>query len=103
APRYAASVARPSGGNSEYLIGRKKGLVASVRAGRIIRTRSRRWLTSSATGRPSSLLLSRGNGGRAEQLARLEPVRHLGRGARSPFTAASITSRNRASSLAGSF
>src|SRR6266852_6235784 len=36
--RYAARVARPSGGNSEYLIGRKNGLVASVRAGRIILT-----------------------------------------------------------------
>ena len=24
-PRYAASVARPSGGNSEYLMGRQKG------------------------------------------------------------------------------
>ena len=37
--RYPASVARPSGGNSEYLIGRKNGLVASVNAGRIIVTR----------------------------------------------------------------
>src|SRR5207248_6124515 len=36
--RYAASVARPSGGNSEYLIGRQNGLVASVSAGRIILT-----------------------------------------------------------------
>ena len=33
-----ASVARPSGGNSEYLIGRQNGLVASVSAGRIILT-----------------------------------------------------------------
>ncbi len=30
--------ASPSGGNSEYLIGRKNGLVASVSAGRIIFT-----------------------------------------------------------------
>lgn len=37
--RYEASVARPSGGNKEYLIGRNSGLVASVRAGRIIFTR----------------------------------------------------------------
>jgi hypothetical protein len=37
--RYAASVARPSGGNREYLIGRKRGLFASVSAGRIIFTR----------------------------------------------------------------
>ena len=37
--RYAASVARPSGGNSEYLIGRKYGLVASVSAGRTNVTR----------------------------------------------------------------
>src|SRR5262245_31694443 len=37
-PRYAASVARPSGGNSEYLIGRQNGLFASVSAGRIILT-----------------------------------------------------------------
>src|SRR3954470_14149334 len=36
--RYPASVARPSGGKSEYLIGRKNGLVASVSAGRIIFT-----------------------------------------------------------------
>src|SRR5688500_5525646 len=35
---YAASVARPRGGKSEYLIGRKNGLVASVSAGRIILT-----------------------------------------------------------------
>src|SRR5439155_13871658 len=40
--RYAASVARPSGGKSEYLIGRQYGLVASVRAGRMSLTRSRR-------------------------------------------------------------
>src|ERR1700730_2534521 len=33
--RYAARVARPSGGKSEYLIGRQYGLVASVSAGRI--------------------------------------------------------------------
>ena len=33
--QYAASVASPSGGNKEYLIGRKKGLVASVNAGRM--------------------------------------------------------------------
>jgi len=38
--RYAASVARPSGGNNEYLIGRQKGLVASVSAGRMNFTRS---------------------------------------------------------------
>src|SRR5256886_4154072 len=37
--RYPASVARPSGGKSEYLIVRKNGLVASVSAGRIIVTR----------------------------------------------------------------
>src|SRR5215213_4728021 len=36
--RYAASVARPSGGNNEYLIGRQNGPVASVSAGRIILT-----------------------------------------------------------------
>src|SRR6266568_189950 len=41
--RYAASVARPSGGNSEYLMGRQYGLVASVRAGRMNLTRSGRW------------------------------------------------------------
>src|SRR6185369_7770282 len=35
---YAASVASPSGGNNEYLIGRQNGLLASVRAGRIIFT-----------------------------------------------------------------
>src|SRR5262245_31031270 len=34
--RYPASVARPSGGNNEYLMGRNSGLVASVKAGRII-------------------------------------------------------------------
>ena len=34
----AASVARPSGGKSEYLIGRNSGLRASVSAGRIIFT-----------------------------------------------------------------
>src|SRR6185503_5896422 len=33
--RYAARVARPRGGKSEYLIGRQYGLVASVNAGRI--------------------------------------------------------------------
>ena len=32
--RNPARVARPSGGKSEYFIGRKKGLLASVRAGR---------------------------------------------------------------------
>jgi hypothetical protein len=37
--RYPARVARPRGGNSEYLMGRNSGLVASVRAGRIIVTR----------------------------------------------------------------
>src|SRR5262245_24891946 len=37
--RYAARVASPSGGKSEYLIGRQKGLVASVRAGRTNVTR----------------------------------------------------------------
>src|SRR5215510_14729109 len=37
--RYAASVARPSGGNSEYLIGLQSGLVASVSAGRMNFTR----------------------------------------------------------------
>src|SRR3990172_1053587 len=36
--KYPASVARPSGGKSEYLIGRQNGLVASVSAGRIILT-----------------------------------------------------------------
>src|SRR5437764_9497551 len=36
--RYDASVARPSGGKSEYLIGRNSGLVASVSAGKIILT-----------------------------------------------------------------
>src|SRR5256885_1563061 len=36
--RYAARVASPNGGNSEYLIGRNSGLVASVSAGRIIFT-----------------------------------------------------------------
>ena len=36
--RWAARVARPSGGKREYLIGRKCGLVASVSAGRIILT-----------------------------------------------------------------
>src|SRR5215813_10629174 len=36
--RYPARVASPSGGNSEYLIGRQKGLLASVSAGRIILT-----------------------------------------------------------------
>src|SRR5438552_4034101 len=40
--RYPASVARPSGGNNEYLIGRKNGLVASVSAGRIMVTRMER-------------------------------------------------------------
>src|SRR3954453_9000023 len=35
AERYAASVARPSGGNSEYLMGRQYGSVASVSAGRM--------------------------------------------------------------------
>src|SRR5262245_4456529 len=40
--RYAARVARPSGGKSEYLIGRQYGSVASVRAGRISFTRRRR-------------------------------------------------------------
>src|SRR5262245_36973593 len=39
--RYAASVARPSGGKSEYLMGRQYGLVASVSAGRMNLTRSR--------------------------------------------------------------
>ncbi len=38
---YAASVASPKGGNSEYLMGRKSGLVASVSAGRIILMRMR--------------------------------------------------------------
>src|SRR5215831_17148643 len=42
ARRYAASVARPSGGKSEYLIGRQNGLVASVSAGRMNLTRSGR-------------------------------------------------------------
>ena len=37
-PGSAASVASPSGGNSEYLMGRKNGLIASVSAGRIILT-----------------------------------------------------------------
>ena len=37
--RYAARVAKPRGGNSEYLIGRQKGLVASVNAGRMSFTR----------------------------------------------------------------
>jgi hypothetical protein len=36
--RYPARVARPRGGNSEYFIGRQKGLLASVSAGRIILT-----------------------------------------------------------------
>src|SRR5215471_21688129 len=40
--RYAASVASPSGGNREYLIGRQYGLVASVSAGRISFTRKGR-------------------------------------------------------------
>src|SRR5579859_7441028 len=44
--RYPASVASPSGGKSEYLIGRKSGLVASVRAGRIIVTRMLRTLAT---------------------------------------------------------
>src|SRR5215471_950689 len=38
AARYAARVASPNGGKSAYLIGRKRGLVASVREGRIIFT-----------------------------------------------------------------
>src|SRR5207237_1532231 len=37
--KYAARVARPRGGNNEYLIGRQKGLVASVNAGRMSFTR----------------------------------------------------------------
>src|SRR5438093_777219 len=37
--RKPARVASPSGGKSEYLMGRKNGLVASVKAGRIIFTR----------------------------------------------------------------
>jgi hypothetical protein len=36
--RYAANVARPKGGKREYLIGLKKGLLASVKAGKIIIT-----------------------------------------------------------------
>ena len=36
--RHVTRVARPSGGNSEYLMGRQNGLDASVRAGRIILT-----------------------------------------------------------------
>src|SRR3990172_7499576 len=38
--RYPASVASPSGGNSEYLIGLQNGLFASVSAGSIIFTRT---------------------------------------------------------------
>src|SRR5260370_14276963 len=37
--RYAARVAKPRGGNNEYLTGRQKGLVASVNAGRMNFTR----------------------------------------------------------------
>ena len=48
-----ASVARPSGGNSEYLIGRQYGLVASVSAGRMNLTRSGRMAV------PWSLVASR--------------------------------------------
>src|SRR5712691_6209384 len=51
APRYAESVARPSGGKSEYLIGRKNGLVASVRAGKIILT----LIESAAPAQPCSI------------------------------------------------
>src|SRR6266567_8066499 len=40
--KYAASVANPSGGNNEYLIGRQYGSVASVRAGRMNLTLSGR-------------------------------------------------------------
>src|SRR5450756_2862448 len=36
--RKPASVARPSGGNKEYLIGRNSGLVTSVNAGSTILT-----------------------------------------------------------------
>src|SRR5436853_5821439 len=34
--RYPARVAKPNGGKREYLTGLKKGLLASVKAGRII-------------------------------------------------------------------
>src|SRR6266496_2679331 len=40
--KYAASVANPSGGNNEDLIGRQYGSVASVRAGRMNLTLSAR-------------------------------------------------------------
>jgi hypothetical protein len=35
---WAARVASPRGGNNEYLMGRQKGLLASISAGRIIFT-----------------------------------------------------------------
>src|SRR3990170_596809 len=53
-PRYPASVASPSGGNSEYLMGLQNGLFASVSAGRIIFTRIAHL---SRDNRPTALLL----------------------------------------------
>src|SRR6185503_11855641 len=52
--RYPARVANPSGGNSEYLMGRKNGLCASVSDGRMSLTRMPQTTLNYKVQQPSS-------------------------------------------------
>src|SRR3990172_5712546 len=84
ASRYPSRVARPSGGNNEYLIGLQKGLLASVRAGRIILTLTiapsvRSVPQVSRVMRLYSLSLLRGGHGRDGQVDPLDAIAGLRR------------------------